>query len=187
MPWEPDAAVSQCPECGKQFGMILRKSHCRTCGKVVAGTSGCSDLYELSAIAQLIAVPLPRAGGAGLGQIRICESCKKTLERMASGKAPGQSGLAELYSRMTSEMKAVERQLEQYRGKFGPAESSSAPARAFRAEITKGFGSVQALAGRIAGLPECRTGAKRRMAAAIKQAAAAWQQPQSLMLKQMAL
>ncbi|KAI3343210.1 hypothetical protein F4824DRAFT_444851 [Ustulina deusta] len=33
--WQPDAEVTNCPICDVQFGMFLRKHHCRKCGRVV--------------------------------------------------------------------------------------------------------------------------------------------------------
>ncbi|KAI9836345.1 MAG: hypothetical protein M1837_003393 [Sclerophora amabilis] len=33
--WQPDAEVSRCPICGKQFTFWFRKHHCRKCGRVV--------------------------------------------------------------------------------------------------------------------------------------------------------
>jgi len=33
--WMPDAAVKNCPLCGKTFGVFVRKHHCRACGTVV--------------------------------------------------------------------------------------------------------------------------------------------------------
>jgi hypothetical protein len=34
-PWQPDADVSQCPVCGRNFTFLHRKHHCRKCGRVV--------------------------------------------------------------------------------------------------------------------------------------------------------
>lgn len=33
--WQPDADVSECPICHRQFGWLFRKHHCRKCGRVV--------------------------------------------------------------------------------------------------------------------------------------------------------
>lgn len=33
--WQPDSEVTNCPICHVQFGMFLRKHHCRKCGRVV--------------------------------------------------------------------------------------------------------------------------------------------------------
>ncbi|KAI1311402.1 FYVE zinc finger-domain-containing protein [Xylaria venustula] len=33
--WQPDSEVRNCPICDVQFGMFLRKHHCRKCGRVV--------------------------------------------------------------------------------------------------------------------------------------------------------
>ena len=34
-PWQPDSEVSECPICGRAFGLWFRKHHCRKCGRVV--------------------------------------------------------------------------------------------------------------------------------------------------------
>lgn len=36
--WQPDSSVSKCPICNKSFGVINRKHHCRTCGRVVCSS-----------------------------------------------------------------------------------------------------------------------------------------------------
>lgn len=33
--WQPDAEVSECPICHRQFGFLFRRHHCRKCGRVV--------------------------------------------------------------------------------------------------------------------------------------------------------
>ncbi|KAH7066336.1 FYVE zinc finger-domain-containing protein [Paraphoma chrysanthemicola] len=37
-PWQPDAEVSQCPVCSRNFTFLYRKHHCRKCGRVVCAT-----------------------------------------------------------------------------------------------------------------------------------------------------
>jgi hypothetical protein len=37
-PWQPDAEVSQCPVCGRNFTFLYRKHHCRKCGRVVCAS-----------------------------------------------------------------------------------------------------------------------------------------------------
>ena len=36
-PWVPDGRVTMCMLCNCDFTMLVRKHHCRTCGKVVCG------------------------------------------------------------------------------------------------------------------------------------------------------
>ena len=36
-PWVPDGRVTMCMICNIDFTMLVRKHHCRTCGKVVCG------------------------------------------------------------------------------------------------------------------------------------------------------
>eukprot|EP01105_Mastigella_eilhardi_P024321 TRINITY_DN6327_c0_g1_i1.p1 TRINITY_DN6327_c0_g1~~TRINITY_DN6327_c0_g1_i1.p1 ORF type:complete len:669 (+),score=217.00 TRINITY_DN6327_c0_g1_i1:41-2008(+) len=39
--WENDRAVTKCPLCSSEFTLLVRKHHCRVCGKIVCGT--CSN------------------------------------------------------------------------------------------------------------------------------------------------
>jgi hypothetical protein len=36
--WQPDSEVTECPICHIQFGFLVRKHHCRKCGRVVCAT-----------------------------------------------------------------------------------------------------------------------------------------------------
>ena len=50
VPWEDDAAVAQCPFCQQPFShYVLRRHHCRTCGRVVCSdpNTGCSRNVSL--------------------------------------------------------------------------------------------------------------------------------------------
>ncbi|KAI1516528.1 FYVE zinc finger [Pyrenophora tritici-repentis] len=37
-PWQPDSEVTQCPVCKKPFTFLLRRHHCRKCGRVVCAS-----------------------------------------------------------------------------------------------------------------------------------------------------
>jgi hypothetical protein len=53
-PWQPDAEVSQCPVCGKNFTFLYRKHHCRKCGRVVC--ANCSP-HRITIPRQFIVQP----------------------------------------------------------------------------------------------------------------------------------
>ena len=36
-PWQSDSDVGECPVCGRTFGFLFRRHHCRKCGRVVCG------------------------------------------------------------------------------------------------------------------------------------------------------
>ena len=36
-PWQSDSEVGECPVCGRAFGFLFRRHHCRKCGRVVCG------------------------------------------------------------------------------------------------------------------------------------------------------
>jgi hypothetical protein len=57
--WEPDAEATHCLCCEQPFGAVLRKHHCRQCGRVVCGD--CS--------AHTKAVP------SYTGEQRVCDRC----------------------------------------------------------------------------------------------------------------
>ena len=44
--WQPDDNVVSCPVTGRKFGILVRKHHCRVCGKVVAD-AGCKNTIEV--------------------------------------------------------------------------------------------------------------------------------------------
>ncbi|PSR99394.1 FYVE zinc finger-domain-containing protein [Coniella lustricola] len=61
--WQPDAEVTFCPICRTQFSFLVRKHHCRKCGRVVC--SSCSP-HRITIPYQYIVVPpgMPRPGYA---------------------------------------------------------------------------------------------------------------------------
>ena len=59
--WIPDHASPHCGYCGVQFSLLVRRHHCRKCGKVFCGT--CSD-HQLSVPEENLYKP-----------VRVCASC----------------------------------------------------------------------------------------------------------------
>lgn len=53
--WQPDAEVSECPICHRQFGFLFRRHHCRKCGRVVC--NDCSP-HRITIPRQYIVHPL---------------------------------------------------------------------------------------------------------------------------------
>lgn len=84
--WQNDKTVEKCPICKQKFGYLLRKHHCRVCGKVICGdvTTGCSKDVEISILAKkldhegldLIKIAASKKSNVG---IRMCRDCKDVL------------------------------------------------------------------------------------------------------------
>lgn len=74
-PWQPDAAVDECPVCRTAFGLWTRKHHCRKCGRVVCST--CSP-HRITIPRQYIVTPYDTAHHSELGGgdvVRVCNPC----------------------------------------------------------------------------------------------------------------
>ncbi|KAF3762366.1 FYVE-domain-containing protein [Cryphonectria parasitica EP155] len=79
--WQPDVEVTFCPICRTQFSFLVRKHHCRKCGRVVC--SSCSP-HRITIPYQYIVVPpgAPRPG----------------LQRYPSSLISGEGGYADFSS-----------------------------------------------------------------------------------------
>ena len=64
--WVPDTASDTCQECGVKFTFVIRKHHCRACGRLLCNT--CSSFKE----------PLEYLGGC---QGRVCRVCHTSLRK----------------------------------------------------------------------------------------------------------
>ncbi|KAH7027248.1 uncharacterized protein B0I36DRAFT_364481 [Microdochium trichocladiopsis] len=88
--WQPDAEVTLCPICSTQFGIFVRKHHCRKCGRVVC--NACSPhriviphQYIVRPPGEYPFPPFPPAGDgghladlsgiAGGERVRLCNPC----------------------------------------------------------------------------------------------------------------
>jgi hypothetical protein len=94
-PWQPDAEVSQCPVCGRNFTFLFRKHHCRKCGRVVC--AACSPhritiprqfiVHQPSELSNFIDLtgeednslspfgPLRNPALGGGEEVRVCNPC----------------------------------------------------------------------------------------------------------------
>ncbi|KAI9371034.1 hypothetical protein BJX61DRAFT_535123 [Aspergillus egyptiacus] len=81
--WQDDASVPRCPFCQQDFSSYtFRRSHCRTCGRVVCGdvSTGCSVEVPLS-VTPLSKAYIEKSVNVGSLNIdiRLCKECKATL------------------------------------------------------------------------------------------------------------
>ncbi|KAJ4457450.1 putative tip elongation aberrant protein 1 [Paratrimastix pyriformis] len=63
--WMDDSEASVCQLCGRGFGILTRKHHCRSCGRIFCAKC-CSAI-----------VPLPELGYPE--PVRVCQSCRDSL------------------------------------------------------------------------------------------------------------
>jgi lysophospholipase L1-like esterase len=66
--WEKDEVATSCRNCSTHFGMITRKHHCRSCGKIF-----CNDCCS--------AVTFPPQYGLSKDLHRCCYSCLQTFQK----------------------------------------------------------------------------------------------------------
>eukprot|EP00439_Symbiodinium_sp_Y106_P050367 s1067_g6.t1 len=79
--WVPNDASDVCMECGKEFGILRRRHHCRACGRLLCGI--CAPKVPLSSDAvDMTCLPL----GQNRNGIRLCCACD------ANGALPLLSG-----------------------------------------------------------------------------------------------
>jgi len=71
--WEPDSARKNCAQCSSEFGLFLRKHHCRSCGKLHC--ADCLNSFDIPNAA--ITVP------------KICKSCYPSFDKMTGAPAKG--------------------------------------------------------------------------------------------------
>lgn len=68
--WQPDNAVTQCPQCHRDFTFFTRRHHCRKCGLVVCN--------QCSGNRQLVQRPASSSGAmlaVSDGEVRVCDAC----------------------------------------------------------------------------------------------------------------
>lgn len=80
--WVDDATVRNCEACRATFSIMLRRHHCRTCGKVFCYV--CCNNYKR--IPEEIELLRPPAGDIPVreGEQRICEKCNAKVEEITA-------------------------------------------------------------------------------------------------------
>ncbi|XP_005094166.1 rabenosyn-5 [Aplysia californica] len=95
--WIPDNEVSACLSCGRSFGLLTRRHHCRLCGRIMCDR--CSE-FMASSYAHKLVNPGHNFSGEGFlkrsssntsinslvsqdgeSHMRVCKTCRKLLER----------------------------------------------------------------------------------------------------------
>ena len=61
--WVSDKEILDCTLCRKSFGLLIRKHHCRACGKIIC--KACSETRVI----------LSGGGGDGVKPERVCDAC----------------------------------------------------------------------------------------------------------------
>ena len=72
--WVPDDRVTMCQLCLETFTFLLRRHHCRACGKVV-----CASCSRFRAVLPYMAASSPAPASATVDAERVCEKCADIL------------------------------------------------------------------------------------------------------------
>ncbi|SCU98555.1 LAFA_0G18734g1_1 [Lachancea sp. 'fantastica'] len=110
VPWTPDDLAIACTSCRRQFGLTLRKHHCRLCGKLVCDNAitKCSNnipVTNLVNAASDLPIAKPADAASIETSIRVCSSCVQSLFRKRKFEkelAMPLSILFQLYERMST-------------------------------------------------------------------------------------
>lgn len=192
--WQPDTEVDACPYCNVKFSTLFRRSHCRTCGKVVCGKNPqCSTVVELIAVAKMIKVENTLKVKAEDGPVaRLCLECKGSCEAIGAvekRKGSDKSRFATMYSEIEQEKTEIERLLTRYGNLYGRGGGDAGNvngARAARAEISQKLESMLVKSMKMEQLPECtQNNTMMQVAKNLKVSMIQWQQPRKLMMQQM--
>ncbi|KAH3672336.1 hypothetical protein WICMUC_004308 [Wickerhamomyces mucosus] len=98
VPWEDEKEVQNCFLCMQMFNLILRKHHCRLCGRVVCSSTEteCAKDYLLSELRSLIGHPPKLEDGYS---ILVCKNCTSVLFQKKFLKMESNVPLPEIFSK----------------------------------------------------------------------------------------
>jgi hypothetical protein len=125
--WDEDAAVKECRLCEVAFGVVVRKHHCRRCGKVVCAQC-CSKTFSLKL------EPAKPGAQPEMGKHKVCAPCFNSLSRAMTVAAsevsavmtPGEAGRALLFGSRDAPAQAQQGAAPKQDAKQGRAAASSA-------------------------------------------------------------
>lgn len=68
VPWQSDSSTNCCFLCMKEFNLLNRRHHCRLCGRIICGDSGCLGFIPIKLLNEA-------------KDLKSCSKCYKTLFR----------------------------------------------------------------------------------------------------------
>ncbi|TRM67932.1 hypothetical protein BD626DRAFT_394536 [Schizophyllum amplum] len=71
--WERDDSVRDCRDCGRRFTFLLRRHHCRRCGRIFCDR--CSSYRALLDPSEIVQDPVFPEASFTSGTQRVCEAC----------------------------------------------------------------------------------------------------------------
>jgi hypothetical protein len=86
--WIPDNDATTCMLCSRQFTLVRRRHHCRSCGRVLC-TDCCAQHAVLAYLGTIDTTPIlvNHRLAATTKPARVCAPCAGTLERIAHHEA----------------------------------------------------------------------------------------------------
>eukprot|EP00039_Didymoeca_costata_P027582 m.18707 g.18707 ORF g.18707 m.18707 type:complete len:415 (+) comp6386_c0_seq1:173-1417(+) len=190
--WQEDLDVMECLYCKGQFKLLFRRSHCRTCGKVVcASNADCSTVVDLVTLANLIDVENTKGIKVDEGPVaRICKDCKFTYEQLGAqtkGKRSQQTKFNVLFSQIEDGKSEADRMITSYGNLYGEGAGDAGNirgAQAMRAQLLQKLELIIQLGTMLVNLPECASGERQEIAANVRISLMTWYQPRKAMLSE---
>ncbi|XP_059165514.1 rabenosyn-5-like [Physella acuta] len=173
--WIPDNEVPACLNCGKSFGILTRRHHCRLCGGIMCDR--CSE-FMASSYAQKLVNPshtfsgegfLKRTnsntslnslvGNEGESIMRVCKMCRRLLERrdMMTELRNTKPAIVQIYDKMKMCIQDAEQILPDYLPMVeslsqGESQYDYRQAQIMRTKLVKLYEAVDQLSKKILGL-----------------------------------
>ena len=83
MPWQSDSTTNSCYICLDEFSLINRRHHCRLCGRIICGSTGCMEN-----------IPIKLENGMAK-DLKSCTKCYKFLFKKPLGSCQKPSSTEE--------------------------------------------------------------------------------------------
>ncbi|KAL1740698.1 hypothetical protein HDZ31DRAFT_85291 [Schizophyllum fasciatum] len=78
--WERDDSVSNCHDCGRRFTFLLRRHHCRRCGRIFCDR--CSSYRAMLDPSEIVQDPFFPESAFSSGMQRVCETCHQEVNAL---------------------------------------------------------------------------------------------------------